>query len=455
MPDLAASPAPRFEPHNRVAGKFRLRKRLAAGGMGEVWVARNESTGADVALKVLRRGDKDREQELQIEERFRHEARLSAMLSHRSIVKVFDLLEEPDGTLVLVMELLRGETLQQYVERKGPRPAREAVAILSPILSALGHAHDCGVVHRDITPANIFLAIDPDGHVTPKLVDFGIAKVVGATSPGLRQSPVQTLDGRVLGTPRYMAPERIRGSTEIDGRTDLFSVAVVLYETMTSISPFSASSPSASLAAVLERHIDPDPRIEPRLWVEIQRAMAKRPYERHSTAGELATALRAATGESEGALATSLKRTHPPQEWEEVLDASPGETGALDERGTIGGQSVAVLPRKRLSSAMWVAAGAVVGALLGVGVFAVRSAMVQSSPAAPQRAAAMSASVPLAASAPAAPASAIRMDPPAPLMTTTATTVPVTAPSQPPAPRPGRPWSPPAKPRPIATTPGF
>src|ERR1700756_3556468 len=121
---MPAAPTARFEPQNRVAGKFRLGRRLATGGMGEVWVARNESTGADVALKMLRRGDADRERELQIEERFRHEARLSAMLSHRSIVKVFDLIEEPGGTLVLVMELLRGESLQDYAERKGPRSAR-------------------------------------------------------------------------------------------------------------------------------------------------------------------------------------------------------------------------------------------------------------------------------------------------------------------------------------------
>src|SRR5579871_5841395 len=104
---------PRFEAQSRVAGKYRLRKRLATGGMGEVWVARNEATGADVALKVLRRGDADAEEELQVEERFRHEARLSATLSHRGVVKVYDLVEEPDGTLVLVMELLRGETLQR------------------------------------------------------------------------------------------------------------------------------------------------------------------------------------------------------------------------------------------------------------------------------------------------------------------------------------------------------
>ncbi|HEY8041435.1 MAG TPA: serine/threonine-protein kinase, partial [Polyangiaceae bacterium] len=353
-----AAPAPRFEPHNRVAGRFRLRKRLATGGMGEVWVARNESTGADVALKVLRRGDADREQEMQTEERFRHEARLSAMLSHRSIVRVFDLLEEPDGTLVLVMELLRGETLQRYVDRKGPRTSREAVAIVSPILSALAHAHERGIVHRDVTPANIFLAVDPDGHVTPKLVDFGIAKLAsGAAKSAAHPQPVQTLDGRVLGTPRYMAPERIREASEIDGRADLFAVAVVLYETMTGLSPFAASSPGASLAAVLERHIDPDPRIEPRLWVEMQRAMSKRPYERHATAHELGAALRAAVGETEGVLEASLHRTQPPPGWDEI-DVHEAVDPPPDSRSI---ESVVVLPRRHVSSAVWVAAAAVIG----------------------------------------------------------------------------------------------
>ena len=366
---FSAATAARLEPHNRVAGKFRLGRRLATGGMGEGWVARNESTGADVALKMLRRGDADRERELQIEERFRHEARLSAMLSHRSIVKVFDLLEERDGTLVLVMELLRGETLQAYLERKGSRPAREGVAIVTPILSALAHAHERGIIHRDVTPSNIFLAVDPDGHVTPKLVDFGIAKLAGTGPQPSQLKPVQTVDGRVLGTPRYMAPERIRGSSEIDGRADLFAVAVVLYETLTGVSPFAASSASASLAAVLERHVDPDERIEPRIWIEIQRAMAKRAYERHATAHEMATALRAALGETEGALESSLRRTRPPG-WDDdsALYAPPPR-----EHKSIDGQSLAIVPRKRVPSAMWLGAGAVAGAILGAALFGMRA----------------------------------------------------------------------------------
>jgi serine/threonine-protein kinase len=477
----AAAQGGRLEPHNRVAGKFRLGRRLAVGGMGEVWVARNEATGADVALKMLRRGDADRERELQIEERFRHEARLSAMLSHRSIVKIFDLIQEPDGTLVLVMELLRGETLQAYLEKTGPRPSREAVAIVSPILSALAHAHERGIVHRDVSPANIFLAVDPDGHVTPKLVDFGIAKLVlvPGSPPGRHPQPVMTIDGRVLGTPRYMAPERIRGSSEIDGRTDLFSIGVVLYETMTGVSPFSASSASASLAAVLERTVDADDRIEPRLWLEIQRAISKRQYERHASADELATALRAAIGESEGGLEGSLKRPPPPSGWEEEVE--PYTPAVREHLKTNDGQTFGVLPRSRISPAVWLGVGAVVGIALAATIVGLRTTgrADRRSPTAVQPSQTTAASpapssvetppteIGSAAAAPSPPVSEVPSSGPSPASTphvpperalTTAPTVTTTVipPTQPPpakAPAPG--LHPTPRVKPIATTPGF
>jgi serine/threonine protein kinase len=356
------SVVPRFEPRTLIAAKYRLRRRIAIGGMGEVWVALNEATQADVALKVLRRGDVDPAEELQIEERFRHEARLSAMLSHRSIVKVYDLVEEPDGTLVLVMELLRGETLRRYLTKRGPLGAKEVVAIISPVLGALGHAHERGIVHRDVTPSNIFLAVDPDGHVTPKLVDFGIAKLEKGGGP------VQTEDGRLLGNPRYMAPERIRGASDVDGRADIFAAAVVLYETMTGLSPFAASNPAASLAAVLERHIGPDERIDPRLWVEIQRAMSKHPHERHATAHELAAALRASIDETEESLDALLKRTAQLSSSDPAPQTMPPEP----PRAAAAEHGAGVIPAKRkLSLAIWLGAAALaVGVVIAVFVAA-------------------------------------------------------------------------------------
>jgi len=302
-----------------IGQKYRLERRLAAGGMGEVWVARNAATGADVAVKLCREGPANEDARL----RFQQEARLAAMLSHRHIVRIFDLVEGDDGALLLVMELLRGQGLDRYLESRGPLPANQAIAIVLPVLSALAHAHDLGIVHRDVSPANVFLTVDPDGHCIPKLVDFGIAKLPG--------SSVETVEGRVLGTPRYMAPERIRGLSDIDGKSDLFSIAVILYEMITGTSPFEATSPSASLAAVLERVVDPDPRFDPRLWIEVQRGLAKRAYERHGGAKEMAEGLRAACGETDASLAHRLQL---PQPREKTPDASrlgatmPGERGA-------------------------------------------------------------------------------------------------------------------------------
>ncbi len=284
-----------------VSSKYALVRCVGQGGMGSVWVARNDRTGADVALKVLRRGKAEAADTI---ERFRHEARLGALLQHRSITRAFDFIEEPDGLLVLVMELLRGETLQNHLTRTGPLGAKEAVAIAVPILSALDHAHEMGVVHRDVKPANIYLAIEPDGQVVPKLLDFGIAKA--------QSHDFHTLEGRVLGTPAYMSPEQIRATTsELTGRSDLFSVGAVLYEMLTGSPPFGARTPSAALAAVLESTVDPDPRILPRLWVEIQRALAKRPNERFESAHVMAKALCEAIEESEEALSRVLRRSKP------------------------------------------------------------------------------------------------------------------------------------------------
>ncbi|HSY21284.1 MAG TPA: protein kinase, partial [Polyangiaceae bacterium] len=119
--------------------------------MADVWIARNEATGADVAAKLCSNDRRD------TQERIRHEARIGAMLAHRNIVRIYDLVEEPDGTLALLMELLRGETFGQYLKTRGPLAPDQALAVLLPILSALDHAHALGVVHRDVTPENIGL----------------------------------------------------------------------------------------------------------------------------------------------------------------------------------------------------------------------------------------------------------------------------------------------------------
>jgi serine/threonine protein kinase len=287
-------------PDALLGGKIRLIQRIGRGGMGDVWIARNESTQAEVAVKTLQRSERTPTHD----ERFRREARLSATITHRNVVRIFDLVDEADGTLGLVMELLRGGTLEACMRERGPLSTMHAIAVAAPILSALTYVHQKGIVHRDVKPANMFFAVEPDGHVIPKILDFGIAKLPAASSP-------LTIDGSVLGTPHYMAPEQIRGQDDLDGRSDMFSLAVVLYEMLTGVRVFQRDSAAASLAAVLEHEVDPDPRIEPRVWVAISRALAKRPYERFATCAEFADALRRAVDASDEDYAQALQELRP------------------------------------------------------------------------------------------------------------------------------------------------
>jgi serine/threonine-protein kinase len=268
--------------------------------MGDVWIARNEATQAELAVKTLLRAERTALHD----ERFRREARLSATISHRNVVRVYDLVDEPDGTLGLVMELLRGATLEAAMKEKGVFNALQSVAVAIPVLSAMHHVHQKGIVHRDMKPGNVFFAVEPDGHVIPKVLDFGIAKLPAAGS-------ALTIDGSVLGTPHYMSPEQIRGQEDIDGRSDMFSFAVVLYEMLTGIRIFHRETASASLAAVLEHEVDPDPRIEPRLWIALSRALAKRPYERYANCSEFLTALRGAVEATDEDLANALQDLRP------------------------------------------------------------------------------------------------------------------------------------------------
>jgi len=299
-------------PDTLLGGRLRLIKRIGRGGMGDVWVARNESTEAEVAVKTLLRADRSPTHD----ERFRREARLAATISHRHVVRIFDLVDDQeDGTLALVMELLRGGTLEAAIKERGTLTTMQAVAVAIPILSALHHVHEKGILHRDVKPANIFFAVEPDGHNIPKILDFGIAKLPSASSS-------LTVDGSVLGTPHYMSPEQIRGNDDVDGRSDMFSVAVCVYEMLTGNRVFQRDSAAASLAAVLEHEVDPDPRIEPRVWVAISRALAKRPYERQASCAELAEALRSAIDATDEELTQSLLELRPRSDAGESMSMS-------------------------------------------------------------------------------------------------------------------------------------
>jgi serine/threonine protein kinase len=417
-------------PGATVGGKYLLVRRIGVGGMGEVWVAKNRTTGAEVAVKMARGGAIGERSAL----RFRHEARLGAMLTHRGVVRIFDLVEEADGTLLLVMELLRGETLEHCMRRRGPLPTRDAIAIAVPVLAALAHAHSTGIVHRDVTPANVFLAIDPDGYVTPKLLDFGIAKLPAAGTK-------HTVDGRALGTPRYMAPERIREQDATDDRSDLFSVGVILYEMLTGICPFAAGTPAASLAAVLEVVVDPDPRIDPRVWIELRRSLSKRPYERQANALAMVSGLLAACDETEASLSDVLRQASPCRDLPGD-DADPAQPTRTVDGHSLGGDDARSIPRRLRTVVSLTGAVVLVAALAAIGASFRRrpnEAVTPTLRADPVPARSSGAAPPLeAVSASALPSPSAS----ASASASPATRVPV---------RPARP----ARPKPVATTPGF
>jgi len=448
-------------PETLLGGKIRLLQRIGRGGMGDVWIARNEATQAEVAVKTLQRTERTQLHD----ERFRREARLAATVSHRNVVRVFDLVDEDDGTLGLVMELLRGGTLEECMRERGPLSAMHALAVACAILSALHHVHEKGIVHRDVKPANVFFAVEPDGHVIPKILDFGIAKLPAVSS-------TLTVDGSVLGTPHYMAPEQIRGVADLDGRSDMFSLASVLYEMLTGDRLFQRDSAAASLAAVLEHDVDPDPRIDPKVWIAIARALAKRPYERFATCGEFAEALRAAIGATDEDFATALQELRPPSS---AIPESERTSGGAMASSSPGVRSVRPRSARRRSLLVTLAAAGVAAALAVTATLAVtRTAtpgarvdeppsdappMLASSSVAPSSAASPQAATPAAAPIP--PASVTMIPTPlavaAKATSTTATPPPGRGVVRPPPPHPpasaAKPLPPPT--RPVATSPGF
>jgi serine/threonine-protein kinase len=241
VPKANESSAP-YAPGDTIAAKYRLERLLGEGGMGAVWAAHNVALDSPVAIKLIR-GEADREA---LSVRLQLEARAAARLGHPAIVRIFDIGQTDKDDPFIVMELLDGESLATRLDRQRRLSSVDVVQILLPIADALRAAHAKGIVHRDIKPDNIFIAVEGDV-VQPKLVDFGIAKLEQAS--GASQI---TQHGVVVGSPDYMSPEQARGDTAIDYRTDVWAFCVVLYEAVTGGLPFDAENYNALLRAILE-----------------------------------------------------------------------------------------------------------------------------------------------------------------------------------------------------------
>jgi serine/threonine protein kinase len=313
-PALAVVPPPGAMPSvltGRRLGVYQLHERIGAGGMGEVYRARDTKLGRDVAIKILPHAFTDDPERLA---RFEREARMLATLNHPNIATIHGT-EESDGVRAIVMELVDGETLAERIER-GRLSVADALAIAKPLADALDAAHEKGIVHRDFKPANI--KITPSA--TVKVLDFGLAKVAAA-SGAASQAPTLTVngtrEGTILGTAAYMSPEQARGQP-VDKRTDIWAFGCVLYELLTGRTAFARETMSDSIAAILERQPDwtaLPADVSPAVHRVLRRCLEKDPRIRLRDIGDRHQA---------------VEPRHPAD-----VDARAGETRAGDPRASV------------------------------------------------------------------------------------------------------------------------
>ncbi|MCB9598548.1 MAG: serine/threonine protein kinase [Sandaracinaceae bacterium] len=245
-----------------IAEKYRIDAIIGRGGMGVVFSGHHEWTDRPVAVKLLNHELLAYEDTVR---RFMQEAKAAARLDSPHVVDVLDMGKEPDGTVYMVLELLRGESLRDRLEREEKLSLGETLGVLGPIMEALADAHDHGIVHRDLKPDNIFLALDAKGAVVPKLLDFGVAKVAEASK--------NTKTGTMIGTPHYMSPEQVRGDSDTGPAADMWSVGVLVYECLSGELPYPGTSTTGILAAILTQPPRSLDAVAPELPASLVRAV--------------------------------------------------------------------------------------------------------------------------------------------------------------------------------------
>lgn len=284
-----------IEPDQLILGRYRVRERIGFGGMGEVWSAADQEVGREVAVKALAR---HLVANPEARERFRREAQHAGSLAHPHVVSVYDAGTEGD-LMLLVMELVAGGNLTARLRDHGRPPVEEGVRITREILSGLSAAHEAGLVHRDVKPANVMFTAD--GRV--KLTDFGIARLAATET---------TRTAEVYGSTPYMAPELaygLRGGT----RSDVYAVGCVAYELLTGRSPFTGETPAVTIARHLQftppRLAESREGISPQLDAVLMRALTKDPADRYADACEMLDDLeRAERGEDVAGATVALRR---------------------------------------------------------------------------------------------------------------------------------------------------
>jgi len=278
-----------------VADRYHVVKKLGEGGMGQVYLAEHVKMGRRSAIKVMNPAmvhDPD------AVARFNREASNASRITHPNVCAIYDFGETPDGLIYLAMEFIEGEPLTDLLEREGALPVPRATAIFLQTADALQAAHDLGIVHRDLKPDNIMLTSRKGGGETVKVVDFGIAKAVGGDQAGQKV----TKTGLVVGTPEFMSPEQLSGDA-LDGRSDLYSLALVFYRMLIGKLPFEATSVQETMIKRLTdepiklAEARPDLPFPAGLQPVLDTALARTPMERYQSVAKFAADVAAVTGQ--------------------------------------------------------------------------------------------------------------------------------------------------------------
>jgi serine/threonine protein kinase len=272
-----------------IAEKYRVDRVLGAGGMGVVVLATDVTLERQVAIKfLLEEHVKHRE----ATERFLREARAAVRIQSEHVARVIDVGTLKNGAPYMVMEYLVGTDLSQVIEEKGRTAVEDAVGYVLEACEAIAEAHAAGIVHRDLKPANLFLARKAGGHFSIKVLDFGISK---HTSPSTSAQQSLTRTSTMMGSPLYMSPEQMRSSRDVDSRTDIWALGVILYELLTGKPPFVAESMPELVALILQDQPQSPRADRPEMPVGLEpvvlRALEKDPVRRYQNVGEFAQAL--------------------------------------------------------------------------------------------------------------------------------------------------------------------
>jgi len=349
-----------------VADRYHVVKKLGEGGMGQVYLAEHVKMGRRSAIKVMNPAmvhDPD------AVARFNREASNASRITHPNVCAIYDFGETADGVIYLAMEFIEGESLTSLIERDGALAVPRATDIFLQVADALLAAHDLGIAHRDLKPDNIMLVRGRDGRDVVKVVDFGIAKAIGGDEAGQKV----TKTGLVVGTPEFMSPEQLSGD-KVDGRSDLYSLALVFYQMLTGQLPFKADS---AQEIMIKRLTDepaplavtrPDLTFPGGLQQTLDTALARMPAERYQQVSKFATDVAAVTGRSRGAApATPATRSVDTEARTQVLAAGEAKAAAVAAtRTSVGARRAA--SRKRSPVPLILGAVVVIG---GAGAAAV------------------------------------------------------------------------------------